>query len=156
MTERKAGRPQLLEFCKTHRSCLEDQLDYIWSLEGARAKIQRLDKTRSELLVEAASLHLLPAEIPTKCNNCTGQCQDCYQSVLRHHAVDSLHFRHELYATLSIGRRKGNALMIVGSRDTGKTTVIFGAFASSVQAVLRVAGLALPPVLPEPASVLVT
>ena len=154
VTELRAGRPQLLEFCKKHRSCLEDQLDYIWSLEGAKAKIQRLDKTRAELLVEAASYDLLPEEIPTKCSNCTGQCQECYQSVLRHHAVDSLHFRHELYETLNIGRRKGNAFMIVGGRDTGKTTVILGAMAGSVEAALRVARLAFHPVLANPASLL--
>jgi hypothetical protein len=127
VTELRAGRPQLLEFCKKHRNCLQDQLDYIWSLEGAEAKIQRLDKTRPELLEEAAALQLLPEQIPTKCSNGTGQCQECYQSVLRHHAIDSPYFRHELYETLSIGRRKGNALMIVGGRDTGKTTVSWGA-----------------------------
>ena len=46
-----------------------------------------------------------------------------YKGILTHHKVDSVKFRHELYETLAIGRRKGNAFMIVGGKDTGKTTI---------------------------------
>ena len=123
VTELKAGRPQLLDFCKKHKACLQDQLDYIWSLSGAEEKLQRLDKSRLDILAEAASLELSFQRLAEKCCNGTGECEKIYEAILEHHCVGSPYFRHELYETLAFGRRKGNAFMIVGGKDTGKTTV---------------------------------
>ena len=57
------------------------------------------------------------------CANGAGDCARLYDSILAHQAMDSLDFRHALYETFLHGRRKGNAMMLVGGKDTGKTTL---------------------------------
>ena len=54
VAELKAGRPKLLDFVKKHRACLLDQLDFIWDLVSAKEQVQRLQKSRPDLLLEAA------------------------------------------------------------------------------------------------------
>ena len=114
--ELKAGRPQLLDFVKKHKSCLEDQLEMCWSMHEAPQRLARLSKTRLQLLLEAAA--------PEKaCANKHGQCHFTYNSVLAHQEVASNEFCHSVFTALERGRSKGSALMIVGGKDTGKTTV---------------------------------
>ena len=115
--ELKAGRPKLLDFVKKHRTCLLDQLDFIWELVGAKEQVQRLQKSRPELLLEAA------VDSSRVCANGRGQCANVYESILSYQGIPSLPFRHSLFQTLRNGRQKGNAFMIVGGRDTGKTTI---------------------------------
>ena len=43
---------------------------------------------------------------------------------MAYQGVDSIYLRHMIYESLKHGRMKGNALMLVGPKDTGKTTVI--------------------------------
>ena len=114
--ELKAGRPQLLEFVKKHNSSLEDQLEMCWSMHEAPQRLARLSKTKLELLLEAATL-----EKP--CSNDHGQCHLTYSSILIHQGLVPHEFCHAVYTSLERGRCKGSALMLVGGKDTGKTTV---------------------------------
>lgn len=123
VTELQAGRPQLLDFCKRHRTCLEDQLDHIWSMHSATERLERLGKSRLDLLIDAASLGASPQELTKLCRNGACMCERQYESILHYQGISSANLRHDLFETLNIGRRKGNALMLVGGRDTGKTTV---------------------------------
>jgi hypothetical protein len=123
VTELKAGRPQLLDFCKKHKNCLEDQLDYIWELADAGLDVHRLEKTLLDLLVEAAKFDSTPEQLAEACKNKGCSCCQTYDKILDHHRLDASKFCYELYETLKYGRRKGNAFMVVGGRDTGKTTV---------------------------------
>ena len=66
-----------------------------------------------EAAVDAASV----------CSNGDGCCATVYESILAYQGVSSADFRHAVFETLHCGRRKGNALMIVGGPDTGKTTI---------------------------------
>ena len=121
--ELTAGRPQLLDFCKKHKSTLADQIEYIWELHDAKNTLHRLDKTRLDLLLTAAAFDVGPDTIKERCANGKGVCSDMYNSILSVQQVDPVRFCHELFETLQHGRRKGNAFMVVGSRDTGKTTI---------------------------------
>eukprot|EP00973_Karenia_brevis_P059111 8230115-Karenia_brevis.AAC.1 len=116
--ELKEGRPKLMEFVKKHKTNLEDQLDFCWELHTAPDRLNRLEKSRLELLLEAAL-----ADNAT-CANGQCQCKDMYESILGYQGVDSIGFRHLIFEALKYGRSKGNALMIIGPKDTGKTTVV--------------------------------
>ena len=114
--ELAAGRPQLLDFVKKHKATLEDQIEYCWSLNGAPERLVRLSKSRLELLLEAAA--------PDRACACkSGKCSLLYNSILNHQQVAPHEFCHAIYSALETGRVKGGALMLVGGKDTGKTTV---------------------------------
>ena len=114
--ELKEGRPQLLDFVKKFRTTLEDELDFCWSLHDAPQRLERLSKSRLDLLLDAA--------IPSRaCYNGDGECMSVYNSILSHQGLSSSEFCHDIFTVLKEGRCKGGALMIVGGRDTGKTTV---------------------------------
>ena len=46
-----------------------------------------------------------------------------YNHSLVHQDIATSDFGHAMYTAFEQGRRKGNAVMVVGGRDTGKTTV---------------------------------
>jgi hypothetical protein len=115
--ELKAGRPQLLDFIRKNKSSLPDLLDYCWSLNTAEQRLERLSKSRMDILLETAT------DPWATCANGNRSCSDVYDSILQHQSICSVEFRHKLAETFRQGRRKGNALMIVGGKDTGKTTV---------------------------------
>ena len=115
--ELKAGRPRLLDFVKKHKSNLEDEVAFCWELHGASQRLERQEKSRVELLYTAATC------AGSTCANAGRQCKDIYEEILSYQGVDSILFRHRVYDALLYGRRKGNAVMIVGGKDTGKTTV---------------------------------
>ena len=115
--ELRAGRTQLIEFVRKYRSCLEDQLEFCWSLEEAPQRMQRIGKTRLDILLEAA------IDPQASCKNGHGRCEDRLNEILIHQDVAPSEFGHAIYTALEHGRRKGNAVMVVGGRDTGKTTV---------------------------------
>ena len=123
VAELAAGRPQLLDFCKKHRSCLQDQIEYIWSMASAGQRIDRLNKSRLDLLSHAAALALPQPRLAGHCKNGHANCQSIYEKIMTHQHIDSPTLRHDLFETLSIGRQKGNALMLIGGKNTGKTTV---------------------------------
>ena len=123
VSELQAGRPQLLEFCKKHKTCLEDQLDYIWQMATAKEDVKRLDKSLLDLLLEATIPDLPTSRLKEQCSNEEGGCAKIYAGILDYHQLNALQFCHELYETLKFGRRKGNAFMVVGGRDAGKTTL---------------------------------
>ena len=110
------GRPQLLEFVKKHRTSLEDQLAFCWSLQEAPERLARMTHTRLDLLLAAAA--------PDKaCANHDYRCSTTYNMILFHQRVSALDFCHVMYTALEQGRCKGGAVMLVGGNDTGKTTV---------------------------------
>ena len=39
VSEFREGRPRLLEFAQKHKEALEDQIDYVWRLQGAAADL---------------------------------------------------------------------------------------------------------------------
>lgn len=86
----------------------------------ADRRLQRLSTSRLDLLLAAASYG---ENLPQVCANGQGQCGVLYETILNHQKVDSAVFRHWVYEALDKGRQKGNALMLVGGSDTGKTTV---------------------------------
>lgn len=106
--ELKAGRPQLLDFVKKFRGGLEDQVEYCWSLVEAPERLERLAKTRLEILLDAAM------STSGACANESGRCASTYRSIVTHQGVDPADFCHLLFAALEAGRRKGSAVMIVG------------------------------------------
>ena len=116
VAELKNGRPQLLDFVKKFRATLEDELELCWSLHEAPQRLARLSMTRLDLLLEAA----LPEK---KCYNDTDDCARVYTSIITHQDLSTIHFCHDIFNTLDMGRCKGSTLMLVGGRDTGKTTV---------------------------------
>ena len=115
--ELKDGRCKLIDFIKKHRTSLEDQLDFCWEMVGAEARLARLGKSRLQILLEAAM------DSAATCANGDNHCSGVYDRILENQQVASIEFRHMVFETLRHGRRKGNALMIVGGKDTGKTTV---------------------------------
>ena len=115
--ELRQGRPQLLEFVRKNRAALPDLIEYCWSLNTAEDRLLRMDQSRIDILLKAAS------EPAAACANRAASCGSRYDSILEHHGLDSVVFRHAFYETLEHGRRKGNAMMLVGGKDTGKTTV---------------------------------
>ena len=114
--ELKAGRPQLLEFVKKFRATLQDELEFCWSLHEAPTRLERMAKTRLDLLLEAG----LPEQT---CCNGHGDCASVYNSILTHQGLSTPEFCHNIFDVLEKGRCKGGALMVVGGNDTGKTTV---------------------------------
>ena len=124
VSELKAGRHQLLDFCKRHKSYLEDQINFCWELHDAPKALQRMEKSRLDLLLEAAHLEAPMQDLPSYCANSAGLCAQTYESILLYQNKLSVEFRHQLFQTLHLGRsQKGNAFMIVGGKDTGKTTL---------------------------------
>ena len=117
LSELKAGRPKLIDFVKKHRASLRDQLDFCWDLVGAGQTLQRLTKTRVEILFEAAT------GPSVACANGHGACGAVYDDILWYQGVAPHDFQHSLFETLLHGRREGNTLMVIGGRDTGKTTI---------------------------------
>jgi hypothetical protein len=117
VAELREGRPQLLEFVKKHRHSLEDELEFCWQLYETPERMQRLDKSRIEILLEVATGD------GRLCENGDGACSNMYNAVLDYQGVCQLEFCHVIFNALHHGRRKGNAVMIVGGKDTGKTTV---------------------------------
>ena len=115
--ELNAGRPKLVEFVKKNKTCLEDQLSFCWELHDAANHLARMEQTRMEVLLEAAS------STQAVCVNDQSKCADVYNQMLDHQGVDNTVFRHMLVAALQHGRHKGNAVMIVGGTNTGKTTI---------------------------------
>ena len=115
--ELNAGRPKLVEFVKKNKTCLEDQLSFCWELHDAANHLARMEQTRMEVLLEAAS------STQAVCVNDQSKCADVYNQMLDHQGVDNTVFRHMLVAALQHGRQKGNAVMIVGGTNTGKTTI---------------------------------
>ena len=113
----KAGRPKLIDFLKKHRSSLRDQLDFCWELVGAGRMLERLSKSRVEILFEAAT------DASGACSNGDASCARIYDGLLEYQGVSRTAFLHSLFETLLHGRRKGNAFMVVGGKDTGKTTL---------------------------------
>ena len=124
VSELNEGRPQLLEFCKKHKTCLEDQIDYIWQLAESKDTLSKLDKSRLDILVDACQFDGTKEVHLQQCANGNCRCAGMFESVLDYHKIDSNTFRHSLFETIQFGRRKGNALMIYGGSDTGKTTVV--------------------------------
>jgi hypothetical protein len=116
--ELEAGRPRLIEFVKKHKSNLEDQLEFCWDLHNATQRLDRLEKCRLELLLEAAT------DPKAVCANKRCQCRGTYEEILAYQSVDSVSFRHLIFDALKHGRRKGSAVMVVGGKDTGKTTIV--------------------------------
>jgi hypothetical protein len=117
LNELKAGRPKLIDFIKKHRSCLQDQLDFCWELVGAGGSVERMSKSRLEILLEAAT------NASACCANGDGCCAAIYNDIVSYQNFSPVDFQHSLFETLLYGRRKGNVFMIVGGRDTGKTTI---------------------------------
>ena len=117
------GRAHLLEFAKRCGDALEDQLEFIWHVSEAPSRLVRLGRPREELLAAAAWLDA-PVEASTAgCSNGTGTCRSMYDNILQHQGIDAAEFCHLIYNALRYGRRKGNAVMLVGGPDTGKTTM---------------------------------
>ena len=81
--ELKAGRPQLLDFCKKHKRGLQDEVEYIWSLHAAKDKIQRQAMSRLEVLAEAALLKASAEEFAAKCRMHNGSCQKYYEGSIQ-------------------------------------------------------------------------
>ena len=114
--EVRQGRPQLLEFVRKNSSGLVDLVQYCWSLNSAEERLERMELSRVDILLKAAT------GSASACAN-AGQCVDMYQSILAYQGIDAVGFRHSLYETFLHGRRKGNSMMLVGGKDTGKTTI---------------------------------
>ena len=76
LSELKAGRPKLIDFLKKHRSSLRDQLDFCWALVGAGRMLERLSKSRVEILFEAAT------DASAACSNGDAACARVYDSLL--------------------------------------------------------------------------
>ena len=112
-----SGRPQLLDFLRKNAHCLEDIMDYCWRLHSADARLDRMELSRLDIILQATT------EPGAECANMVYQCARVYETILADQDIDSLEFRHALYETFQHGRRKGNAMMLVGGKDTGKTTV---------------------------------
>ena len=117
LKELKAGRPKLIDFVKKHRSSLRDQLDFCWELRSAASNLDRLAKSRVEILLEAAT------NTSACCVNGDGRCAAVYNDIVSYQGIHVADFQHSLFETLLHGRRKGNVFMIVGGKDTGKTTI---------------------------------
>ena len=115
--ELRDGRPQLLEFARKNSTSLLELIDYCWSLNSAEERLQRLEMSRLDIIFKVAT------DTAGVCANADHRCCSVYESALQYQAIDSLDFRHSLYDTFEYGRRKSNALMLVGGKDTGKTTV---------------------------------
>ena len=118
VSERGHGRPQLIEFVREQRNCLQDQLDFCWELSRAGERIERMSKSRLELILEVA---LSPEAV---CQNANRQCAVAYEQILNYQGIDSYEFHQCVFEAIQFWRRKGHAFMIVGPRDTGKTTVV--------------------------------
>ena len=115
--ELREGRPQLLDFLRKNRAAVPDLIQYCWALNSADERLARMEQSRVDILLHAATGRAGP------CANATSHCGRLYESILAHQGIDSLDFRHSLYETFLHGRRKGNAMMLVGGKDTGKTTL---------------------------------
>ena len=76
-----------------------------------------MEQSRLDILLKTAS------DPAAACANDSGRCASVYESILNHHGVDSFGFRHSFFETLAHGRRKGNAMLLVGGKDTGNMTV---------------------------------
>jgi hypothetical protein len=122
-TELQAGRPRLLEFVRKHRNDLADQIAFVWELLESPARLKRYQTERRELLLDAAAPALPDEAHMQQCANSSCKCDETYESILCFQDIDSVGFRHSVYDCLTAGREKGNALMIVGGKDCGKTTI---------------------------------
>jgi len=111
----REGKHDLLRFEKAHRRELTSQLDAIWDLNDAEAKLCRVAKSRFEILEDAAKW---------ACQNVGRDCKALYSRICEMHKVDEVELREAIYDAAVNGRKKGNAVMIVGPKDTGKTTVL--------------------------------
>ena len=121
--ELQAGRPRLLEFVRKHRNDLADQLAFVWELLESPARLKRFSTPRRQLLLEAGAPASVPQSHAQHCANSSCRCAATYESILGFQNIDSVGFRHSVYECLTAGREKGNALMIVGGKDCGKTTI---------------------------------
>ena len=73
--------------------------------------------SRLEVLLQTA------ADENGTCRNGTQRCATIYNEVLTYQSVPAEKFCHLIYGALEFGRQKGNAVMLVGGKDTGKTTI---------------------------------
>lgn len=115
--ELRAGRAKLIDFVKKHRGTLRDQIDFCWELAGAAGNLERMGKSRVERLLDAAT------QRPAVCQNEGGRCAAIYDAIVSYQGLPAEDVLHSIYDVLRQGRRKGNALMFAGGKDTGKTTI---------------------------------
>ena len=119
------GNGQLLEFSNRHQRDLIDQLNFIWKMTSAASQVSRMKLSRPHILLDWAG---------GKMGACANQSDDArcsafYEGILRIQGVESTQFRHTLFTVLDLGRKtgdkahKGNAIMLVGGHDSGKTTI---------------------------------
>ena len=109
------GKPKLMDFVNKHQTDLEDQIAFMWTLKTAPQRLERLRQSRPATLQHAAC--------NGECQNSHKQCAQVYEHVLRCQSLNSPDFRHKIFRALSDGRVKGNAVMLIGPKNTGKTTV---------------------------------
>ena len=89
----------------------------------ADGRLERLSKSRLDILADAALLGATPEEAAEACANGGGACRAMYESIFQKQGLCPEMFCRHVFEALEHGRQKGNALMMVGPPDTGKTTV---------------------------------
>ena len=117
------GRTKLMDFIKAHRNDLEDQLKFMWDIREAPQRMARAKTPRSELLLAAAMESTSAEDFPNHCANKDGRCSETYNSILTYQSIRYEEFCHILFEAVTAGRSKGNAVMLVGGKDCGKTTL---------------------------------
>ncbi len=89
----------------------------------ADGRLERLGKSRLDILADAALLGATQEGAAEACANGGGACRAMYEAIFQKQGLCPDMFCRQVFEALEMGRQKGNAVMIVGPPDTGKTTV---------------------------------
>lgn len=109
--ELHAGRPMLAEF--VHRTKdLRGFIQRVWAMENAHTRVERMHKTRVELLADAAS---------SKPCVCGGLWTPIADQTLTRSGISKLDFARKVYNLLEIGNMKGRNLFLHGPTNAGKS-----------------------------------
>ena len=125
--QKEEGKTDLAEFLvnRTPRA-VADMMQSTWEIEEAKAKLERAEKTRMELLQEARR---------SECaQGCNGDWLSCAEEILHNNGLSVEYFGEVVHDLLSKGRGKFRNIMLTGPANCGKTfllnplTLIFNTF----------------------------
>ena len=84
-----------------------------------------MGKSRLDLLLQYAAAQSSNGEEALAPKPCSRRlkCGQLYERFFQHQCVSSTGLRHMLYQALALLREKGNIIMLIGGKGTGKTTM---------------------------------
>ena len=115
--QKNEGKTDLAEFIMNRQpKVIAQLLKNTWDMFNAQAKLERMRKTRLELLLEAGERECV--------EGCEGKWLRSAQEILTTNSIESSKFAAAVYSLLEKGRGKYRNIMLTGPANCGKTFLL--------------------------------